>query len=97
MTGQSTENSVTRVNGPPVSRDLVVNIIKKETVHLTSRVNEDDGTSLKPSGESKPENVRLKAGKNCLKIGTWNVRILCMQGKLDNIIKKIKEMIFDIL
>ena len=81
---------------PPAGR-ILVNSYREETNPSGSRANEDDGCGSKPQGRSQSDNVGLKYARGCLKIGSWNVRTLYMQGKLDNLIKESKDMNLDIL
>lgn len=97
MTRTNKENSDTSVPEPPAGKTFVVDSNREETVPAASKDNKDDVCGLKPAGGLHADNAILKTAKNCLKIGTWNVRTLYQLGKLDNLTKEAKDMDMEIM
>ena len=89
MRSKKKEKSNTFAPGPPTVETNVVNINRDETLEPTSRADRDD--------DSKSDCVGLKIRSRCLKIGTWNVRSLNMDGKFENLTREADSLKTDIL
>ena len=89
MRSKKKEKSNTFAPGPPTVETNVVNINRDETLEPISRADRDD--------DSKSDCVGLKIRSRCLKIGTWNVRSLNMDGKFENLTREADSLKTDIL
>ena len=75
--------------GPPTVETTAVYGNREEALGDMTRSNLDD--------DAKSDCVPLKMRTRCLNIGTWNVRSLNQDGKIENLIKEAKSLNTDIL
>ena len=96
MTTQNKESRYTGVPGSPAGLTSVKNY-REEISRTGSKTGQNDGCGPNPKGRLQLDDARLKEVRGSLKIGTWNVRTLFQQGKLENLIKEAEDLKVDIL
>ena len=58
---------------------------------------ERDEAESKPPGSSVSDINHLQTRRNEMRIGTWNVRGLCREGKIRNVVEEAKALHLDLL
>ena len=84
---QEKKKSHAFVPGPPTVDANAVNSHREGALGATSRTSRDD--------DQKPDCISLKVRSRFLKIGSWNVRTLNQDGKLENLTKEAESLKMD--